>query len=297
VPRGSVRRVEPPELAPVYTWQDARAAGLTRAELRDDGVRVTQGAYVSRSLPLSVATACRSALSVLPAEAVASHESAAVLLGAPLRPGWPLHVSVPPGVHRPRRRRLRVHVRDLTREDVVRHGGLPMTSGAQTWLDLAAVLPPSELLVVGDALWRAEHFDAEKLAARLARADGTRGVVLARRWAPHLSPKAASRPESLIRFALLDGDLPDPEPQVPVLDRWGREVAHADLGFRRWKVAVEYEGRQHAELRQFRVDLERYSLMAADGWLLLRFGDAHLGRPWTVVERTARALRSRGARW
>jgi very-short-patch-repair endonuclease len=97
--------------------------------------------------------------------------------------------------------------------------------------------------------------------------------------------------------ALLEGDVPDPEPQAPLLDRWGREVAHADLGYRRWRVAVEYEGRQHAERRQFRKDLDRYSLMAADGWLLLRFGDVHLGRPGIVVDRVARALRSRGATW
>ena len=37
--------------------------------------------------------------------------------------------------------------------------------------------------------------------------------------------------------------------------------------------------------------------MAADGWLLLRFVDHHLDRPWgTVVERTRRALLSRGWR-
>jgi hypothetical protein len=36
--------------------------------------------------------------------------------------------------------------------------------------------------------------------------------------------------------------------------------------------------------------------MAADGWLTLRFAARHLGGPWTVVERTRRALRSRGWR-
>jgi len=36
--------------------------------------------------------------------------------------------------------------------------------------------------------------------------------------------------------------------------------------------------------------------MAADGWLTLRFADRHLGGPWTVVDRTRRALTSRGWR-
>jgi hypothetical protein len=185
----------------------------------------------------------------------------------------------------------------LTAADLRVHRGLRVTSPAQTWLDLAAELTSQELVVVGDALSFAGHLDADALNDRLRRADGVRGVVRARTWAPVLTHLAASRPESLLRFWLLEGDVPDPEPQVPILDRRGREVAHADLGYRGWKVAVEYEGRQHADRRQFGIDLERYSLMAADGWLVLRFGDLHLGRPHAVVDRVARALRSRGAVW
>ncbi|NYJ07861.1 hypothetical protein [Petropleomorpha daqingensis] len=258
---------------------------------------MTRGAYVSQALPLSVHAACTAALGVLPDGAVVSHLTAAALLGAPVPHRWPLQFSVPPGTYRARRDRLRIHVRTLEASDVVLHRGLPMTSGAQTWLDLAAVLPARDLVAVGDALWRAERFDAQGLAERVARADGVRGVVRARQWAPVLTPKAASRPESLLRVALIEGDVPDPEPQVPILDRWGREVVHADLGYPEWQVALEYEGRQHAERDQFRADLDRYTLTAADGWLLLRFGDLHIDRPWTVVDRTARALRSRGARW
>ncbi|MCU1619175.1 MAG: hypothetical protein JWR41_1181, partial [Modestobacter sp.] len=58
-----------------------------------------------------------------------------------------------------------------------------------------------------------------------------------------------------------------------------------------------YEGRQHAEREQFRRDVDRYSLMAADGWLVLRFADAHLRRRTAVIDRVASALRSRGASW
>ncbi len=113
------------ELAPTYTWDDARAAGLTRAQLRDDGVRVTRGAYVSRSLTLTVGAAARAALAVFPAGTVASHSTAAVLLGAPVLPGWPLEFAVPPHVSPPRRRRIRAHVRNLMPGDVVAVTGLP----------------------------------------------------------------------------------------------------------------------------------------------------------------------------
>jgi hypothetical protein len=285
------------ELPPVYTSTQARASGLTRAQLRDDGVRVTRGAYVSAAVPLTLRAACQAAVAVLPPGSVFSHHTAAALLGAPVPHGRPLHVTVPPGMHRPRRNRLRAHVRALDAGDITQQGSLLVTTAARTWLDLAGVLPAGELLAVGDALMRAGHLHAGLLADRLLLAEGRRGVVAARSLAGHLTPLAASRPESLVRHALLCSDLPRPEVQLPVPDRRGRVVAHADIGYSRWKVALEYEGRQHAERGQFDRDLERYSLMAADGWLVLRFGRAVLGRLDTVVERTRRALISRGATW
>ncbi|SNS61811.1 Protein of unknown function [Geodermatophilus saharensis] len=284
-------------LPPVYTRAAADLAELTRAQRASDGVRVTRGAYVSRSVALTTASAARAALAVLPAGTVASHRTAAVLLGAPLRASWPLEFAVRPGVYRARRQRVRVHVRDLTARDEVRVAGLPVTSGPQTWLDLAARLPGAELVAVGDALYRAGHLDAAALAERLDRADGVRGVVRARQGAPLLTPLAASRPESLIRYWLVSSGLPDPVPQQPVVDRRGRTVAHADLGYEQWRIALEYEGRQHAERRQFLRDLDRYSLMAAHGWLVLRFGEDDLDRRDRVLSRVAGALRSRGARW
>lgn len=235
---------------------------------------------------------------VLPTGAVFSHVTAAALLGAHVPHAWPLHVTVPPGAGRPQRRRIRVHVRSLlVDDDVVLGLGVPLTGGAQTLLDLSAQLPADELVAVGDALYRAGHLDRQRLDGRLGRTPGARGVVLARQIAPLLTPLAASRPESLSRYWLADSDVPTPEPQIAICDARGREVAHADLGYRRWKVALEYEGRQHAEREQFGRDLDRYSLMAADGWLVLRFGAPHLRRRMAVVERTAGALRSRGACW
>ena len=34
-----------------------------------------------------------------------------------------------------------------------------------------------------------------------------------------------------MRYWLLTSDLPDPQPQVPVRDGWGRVVGHGDLGW------------------------------------------------------------------
>ncbi|WP_448619717.1 hypothetical protein [Geodermatophilus sp. URMC 65] len=84
---------------------------------------------------------------------------------------------------------------------------------------------------------------------------------------------------------------------MEVENQSGQVVAHSDLGWPEWRVAVEYEGRQRADHWQFGRDLDRYSLMAADGWLTIRYGADHLRRPEVIVDRATRALRSRGAVW
>lgn len=280
----------------VYTWREARERGATRRQIRDDGMAVARGACVSSAVADTLAARCRAWAKLLPVDAAFGLETAAALLGAPVRPPGHVQIVLRPRRVLPQRRGLSVHVRRLLGEDVIEVDGLRVASPAQIFLDLAARLPAAELVALGDHLLRAGWLREDALGRRLARADRVRGVVRARELAPLLTPRAGSRPESLIRYWLLTSALPDPEVQVPVFDGWGREVAHADLGYPRWKVALEYEGRQHAEREQFGRDVDRYSLMAADGWLVLRFADRHLAGPWTVVERTRRALASRGWR-
>jgi hypothetical protein len=279
-----------------YTWTTARRLGATRRQITSDGVLLGRGLYVSRSEELDLETRCRAWAKVLPADAAFGLRTAAGLLGAYAQCPPIMDVVLRPRRVLPQRSGIAVHARRLADEDVVQLAGLRVTSGAQTFLDMAAVLPPHELLALGDALMRAAVLDAHQLARRLDRADRVRGVVRARAWAPRLTHLAASHPESVVRYWLLTSDLPEPEIQIPVHDRWGRPVVHADLGYARWKVAVEYEGRQHADRDQFGRDVDRYSLMAADGWLVLRFAARHLGGPRDVVERTRRALLTRGWR-
>ncbi|SDP48339.1 hypothetical protein SAMN05660199_04025 [Klenkia soli] len=283
-------------LPPTFSLATARAAGLTRAQLRGGRyVRISHDLVVRLDDAIDSRERLRVLATALPHDAAWSHTTAAHLLGAPVDlPARP-HVALTPRRVLPQRSDLVVHGRRLLPDDVVEVDGLRMTGGAQTFLDLAAVLPPAELVAVGDALLRRGHLSPETLLARLSRAERVRGVVRARTCAPLLSPAAMSRPESLVRFWLTDSHLPDPEVQVPVLDRWGTTVAHADLGYRRYRLLLEYEGRQHADSERFGADVDRYSLMAAEGNLVLRFAARHLN-PRTVVGRTERALLSRGWR-
>ena len=282
-------------LPPTFTSAAARAAGLSRARLRGPAfVRLGYDLFARLDDAIDQRERLACLATALPADAAFSHGTAASLLGAPVvAPPIP-HVALTPRRVLPQRADVVVHGRRLTGHDVVTHDGLRLTSGAQTFLDLAATSPPWELVAMGDALFRAGHLDRKLLDERLARADRVRGVVRARACAPLLTPLAMSRPESVMRYWLLSSRLPDPQPQVPVHDRWGRVVAHGDLGYPEWRVILEYEGRQHADADQFGRDIDRYSLMAADGWLVLRFAGRHIGGPTVIVERTRRALISRG---
>lgn len=284
-------------LPPTYTAASARAAGLTRSQLRGTNyVRLAHDLRVRLDDAIDERERLVLLARVLPADAAFSHGTAAALFGASIDRLLRAHVVLTPRRVMPQRAELIVHGRRLTDEDVVDHQGVRLTSGAQTYLDLAPALVPQDLVAVGDALLRKGHLTADALTVRLARADRTRGVVRARACAPLLSPLSMSRPESWMRYWLLTSDLPAPQAQVPVRDRWGDPVAHGDLGYEEWRVLLEFEGRQHAEVDQFGRDIDRYSLMAADGWLVLRFAFRHVGGPAVVKDRTRRALISRGWR-
>jgi hypothetical protein len=284
------------ELPPVYSLASARAAGLTRGRLRGSGyVRLAHDLVARLDDAIDLAETLRLIALVLPSDAAFSHGTAAALLGAPVDPPRLHHVVLTPRRVLPQRNELVVHRRLVEPQDVVEHRGLRLTSGAQTFLDLAQSLWPDDLVAVGDALLRAGRISTASLTERLARADRVRGVVRARACAPLLSPEAMSRPESLIRYWVTTSDLPSPQAQIPIRDRWGVIRARADLGFEEWQVALEYEGRQHADADQFGRDIDRYSLMAADGWVALRFARKQLSRA-VVLDRTRRTLLSRGWR-
>jgi hypothetical protein len=221
-------------LPPAHTATSARAAGLTRARLR--GSRFVRLAH-DFVVPLDDAIDPRERLARLaglqPADAAYRHGTAAALLGTHVDLPVRAHVAMNPRRVLPQRAEFMVHARRPAEEDVVVHNGLRTTSGPGTWLDLAEQLPAHELVAVGDVLMHGGHLPAEALARRLERATRVRGVVSARRCAPLHTPLPMSRPESPVRYWLVTSDLPDPQPQVPVRDRWDRVVAHGDLGFER----------------------------------------------------------------
>lgn len=127
---------------------------------------------------------------------------------------------------------------------------------------------------------------------------------LHRRGARDLAPALASirlgaesPRESKVRRILMRAGLPEPELNWTLRDARGNFVARLDMAYPDHRVAVEYDGRQHADVHQFRRDADRWPAIAGQGWLLVRVVDHHLRDPERfIVAPTVTALRSRGWR-
>ncbi len=74
----------------------------------------------------------------------------------------------------------------------------------------------------------------------------------------------------------------------------GRFVARIDLGYRQWKIAIEYEGDHHREREQYQRDVARTNDLRDNGWLVLRFtADDVFRHPDRLVRQVARAILDR----
>jgi very-short-patch-repair endonuclease len=165
-----------------------------------------------------------------------------------------------------------------------------VTSPVCTWLDLAALLGPDELVVLGDAAWRAPAFGRD-VDARLAAASGRRGVRNARAARARLRQGVDSPQESRLRLVVGDAALPEPDVNVDVYDGTGAWLARPDLSWPRQRVAVEDEGdHRRTNQAQWRRDIGRDAALQAAGWAVLRVTASDLQQPDRIVARIRAAL-------
>jgi hypothetical protein len=172
--------------------------------------------------------------------------------------------------------------------------GLPVTTPARTAFDLARQLAYGAAVARLDALMRAKPFSIEDVLALTNRYPGARGMRQLRAVLPRVDPGAASPKETWLRLLLIDAGLPAPETQIPVVANW-RTVGVLDMGWERFKVAVEYDGDQHrTDRRQFVRDRDRLKALQELGWIVIRvFAE---DRPDKVLREVREALRRRGYR-
>lgn len=209
------------------------------------------------------------------------------LTNAALFHGWEVkstpdlpHVVVPRKRNVPQRLRplAQVHRADLGPDDIA--SGIA-TSRELTLMQCLRSLPDDEALAIADSALRAgEHATMRRVLATARGAGRTKILRIARA----ARAEAANPFESVVRSIALTVPGLQLEPQV-VID--GPHVwARPDLVDRDRMLVVECESFEwHATRAGFRKDLRRYTLLTADGWIVLRFSweDAML-RPWFIRE-------------
>lgn len=215
----------------------------------------------------------------MPERAQLSHVSRLQRLGLDIGDTAPVHFTVAGDLH------LDIDGIFLHRTEVMppvdEHGVTP----ASAFVQLCATARLIDAVKVGDWLLHRRHMTTLEVA-ELVRRDGWRpGASEARRVLRHLDAAARSLPESEVRVLLAFAGLPRPEGNVPIVVD-GELIGITDLLIRPVMLALEYEGRQHAEsTAQFRRDIDRYAGFRRHGVEYLQITHEMKEKPRTMVMR------------
>ena len=88
--------------------------------------------------------------------------------------------------------------------------------------------------------------------------------------------------------------MPRFEVNDPVYRDEGGWLAEPDLSLDEAKIALEYQGSDHAEVKRMRKDITRFTDMRRDGWLTLPYGPAEVfGQPWLIKPEVREIVRLR----
>jgi hypothetical protein len=193
--------------------------------------------YVWSGLEDSHDVAVRAALLAAPPGSWPSHTTGLRFQGLDVGPAEPIHLSIDtrneielPGV--------RVH-RRLWRPHLVVDMGLPLASPERNWVESCLVLGFVNRVVVADWLLR-RHIGREALGAYL-RSTHLGGVRRARHVMAYARDRVDSPKETVLRLSLVFARLPEPEVNIGLKSESGF-LATPDLRYRRYRIAIEYDG-------------------------------------------------------
>lgn len=224
-------------------------------------------------------------------QVVACRQTAAHIWGLQVLPApeadWPVELIAPGHLVIPG---CVTYLAPLPDEDITDHKGVRITTMERTALDCARWLPRMEAVAIVDqfarkgidlaALWH-RPLNSWRLRDTLSLAD--RG--------------AASPRESWLRVLLIDGGLPRPTTQIRVALAEDR-FAYLDMGWEEFKVAVEYDGRQHhTSAADQQRDADRREELRRRGWRVIAVRrDVIPGHIADLLHHVADALIERGWR-
>ncbi|MFD2026358.1 hypothetical protein [Promicromonospora aerolata] len=234
----------------------------------------------------------------LRAEHVFSHSTAALLHGCLV---W----ATPKKTHLYQRYRPSGHAADdvarhswtLAPEEVDVAAGLPVTSLARTVVDCARTMHPLEALVIADSAL-ALGLDRAVLTEILDARAGHRGKQRARLVIELAESGSQSAWETWVRYELLRAGLPRPTTQLPVRTDLG--TFHTDLGYERWALGIEFDGRVkyrpdgvrpgHDPAREYMAEKNRADAIRRAGITVERASAADKSDVAAMIARFARHL-------
>jgi hypothetical protein len=300
----AARRDLPRELsARPFSVQRALELGVTAGRLRaGDLASPFSGTRIPRGLDADLRTRCVALTTRFGVDHAFAGATAARLWGIPLprrleMPG-PLHVSTPRGVRA--MRRAGVVGSERASDAVVRvRDGLPVVDPASCWRQLGRVLAVHDLVAAADflvtgTLGRGALLSLTELRHTVEAAAGSPGTPALREALGEVRVGAWSRPESLFRLLVTRAGIPEPTLNRPLILADGG-VVRPDFAWLDWAVAAEYDGRYHADPRQWSADLSRTERVVDSGIALLHVTatDLYL-RQDELVRRVARRLHAAG---
>lgn len=236
----------------------------------------------------------RAALALHPPEAVASHFTAARLLGLPVPEHLFEHVTVFRHEDRRWRPEVKPHVTKRPRKTVTVRG-MPCTDPVTTFIQLAGCLPLVDLVVLGDAMVKRFKIAPSRLI-KACRSSDEYYAGTALRAARYVRRGVDSPMESRLRMLIVLAGLPEPKVDVRTMNEDGSWKRRYDLCYPEFKVIIEYDGRQHAEdVDQWESDLERREELDEEAYrIVVVTARGIFVDPATTIERVRRVLRSQG---
>lgn len=278
-----------------FTRADAVARGLDMRLLRGSRFRrIFRGVMIAREVVDTREIRIAAGLKLVAEGSYASHHSAAHLYDVPVPAQPDVHVSVPLPFHRSRVTGVKPH-RAFDQPDLRRVNGNPVSSPMQMFLELAAVLTLVDLVVVGDNLVRRGRASIEELKRATAIYPGD-GARKARRAADLVREEVDSPMETRLRLLIVFAGLPEPRVNLKVRDSTGQVVARFDLAYERFRILIEYDGRQHAEdTGQWHGDLDRREWLDRNRWrIVVVTAKGIYQQPQHTIARIATVMRERG---
>lgn len=227
--------------------------------------------------------------------AVFTHQSAAWLHGLAIDNPQKVDVYCPSN-SRGRPYQVRKHYYLQEPELTTLHGFLQVTSLRQTLRDLCSYLHPADALITLESALYQQRCQVAELGEYFAQQQGHRSRKI-KILASLMSPLSESPGESRLKWVLYQSSLPMPEQQVKVEVQGER--FRLDFGYRKQKVALEFDGRTkymgEDSRRVIYEELRREKLLKNDGWEILRYDwSTVVRRSQQIVTDLAGVLRRKG---